>query len=76
MPSPLRATLWLGFATFAALLVLATIFYLERIGHIDMAFQTFLILKSGSLEIQSGRFGAAATQFWPWLAQAMHLPLR
>lgn len=69
-------TLHLGIAAFGLLLILAIVFYLERIAHIDMAFQTFLILKSGSLEIQSGRFGAAATQVWPWAAQALHLPLR
>ncbi|HMX41229.1 MAG TPA: hypothetical protein PKD78_12900, partial [Saprospiraceae bacterium] len=66
----------LGYSTFGVLLLLAAVFCLERIGHIDMAFQTFLILKSGSLEIQSGRFGAAVTQAWPWAAQALHLPLR
>ncbi len=65
----------LGISTFAVLFGLAGVFYLERIGHIDMAFQTFLILKSGSLEIQSGRFGAAVTQVWPWAAQALGLPL-
>jgi len=69
-------TLFIGCITFVALLLLALVFYLERIAHIDMAFQTFLILKSGSIEIQSGRFGAAATQVWPWLAQEMGLPLR
>lgn len=66
----------LGAGVLLALLVLAIVFYLERIGHIDMAFQTFLILKSGSPDIQSGRFGAMATQCWPWLAQAMNLPLK
>lgn len=66
----------LGISTFAVLLALAGVFYLERIGHIDMAFQTFLILKSGSLEIQSGRFGAAVTQVWPWVAQELGWPLR
>ena len=66
----------LGAGVLLALLALAIIFYLERIGHIDMAFQTFLILKSGSPDIQSGRFGAMATQCWPWLAQAMNLLLK
>ena len=66
----------LGLAIFSLLLLLAVVFYLERIGHIDMSFQTFLILKSGLPEIQSQRFGAVATQVWPWMAQSLGLPLR
>jgi len=66
----------LGIGIFSLLLLLAIVFYLERIAHIDMGFQTFLILLSGTPEIQSGRFGAVATQFWPWLAQWAGLPLR
>lgn len=71
-----KMTLVTGLIAFGVLLVLALVYYLERIAHIDMAFQTFLILKSGSPEIQSGRFGAVATQFWPWLAGLAGLPLR
>lgn len=72
---PIR-TSHIGLAAFALLLILSIVFYLERIAHIDMAFQSFLILKSGKLAIQSERFGAAVTQVWPWAAQALHLPLR
>lgn len=61
---------------FLALFGMAALFYLERMTHLDMAFQTFLILKSGQVEIQSGRFGAVVTQFWPWAAQAVGLPLK
>ncbi len=71
-----RLALFLCFGVFGALIVLASVFFLERITNLDMAFQTFLILKSGSIEIQSGRFGAAATQVWPWSAQAMGLSLK
>jgi len=71
-----RLDLLLCLGVFGALCVLAIVFYQERIINLDMAFQTFLILKSGSVEIQSGRFGAAATQFWPWAAQAVGLPLK
>jgi hypothetical protein len=71
-----RLAFWLCFGVFGTLTVLAIYFYQERIINLDMAFQAFLILKSGSLEIQSGRFGAAATQVWPWAAQAMGLPLK
>lgn len=68
--------LLLGAATFTALFALAGVFYLERVGHIDMAFQTFLMLKDGTLEIQHQRFGAAVTQIWPVLAQAIGCPLK
>jgi hypothetical protein len=71
-----RTAFLLCLGLFGTLIVLAGVFFLERIVNLDMAFQSFLILKSGSLEIQSGRFGAAATQFWPWAAQALGLPLK
>jgi len=58
------------------MIFLALLYYQERIINLDMAFQGFLILKSGNLEIQSGRFGAAATQIWPWAAQAIGLSLK
>lgn len=79
MPSNInehRTAFLLCLGVFGTLIVLAGVFFLERIVNLDMAFQSFLILKSGSLEIQSGRFGAAATQFWPWAAQALGLPLK
>jgi hypothetical protein len=71
-----KQVIQLGLIVFGILTLMSFLFFRERIGHIDMAFQTFLILKSGSLEIQSGRFGAAVTQFWPWLAQSIGLPLK
>jgi len=71
-----RLALLLCLGVFGALTVLAILYYQERIINLDMAFQAFLILKSGSLEIQSGRFGAAATQIWPWTAQALGFSLK
>ncbi|MCB0530579.1 MAG: hypothetical protein KDD14_00200 [Saprospiraceae bacterium] len=78
-PQPLsgfRQTTLLGTAVYMILLVLAAVFYLERMAVLDMAFQTFQILRTGSLQIQSGRFGAAGTQFFAWAAQAINLPLK
>lgn len=71
-----RLALLLCVGLFGTLIVLAMVFFLERMTNLDMAFQTFLILKSQSIAIQSGRFGAAVTQFWPWAAQALGLPLK
>lgn len=72
----LKQTIRLGTAAYLALAVLAGIFYLERMAFLDMAFQTFHILRTGALQIQSGRFGAAGTQVFAWLAQAAGLPLK
>lgn len=72
----LNQTIRLGTATYLALAVLAGVFYLERMAFLDMAFQTFHILRTGALQIQSGRFGAAGTQVFAWLAQALGLPLK
>ncbi len=71
-----RLALLLSFGLFGLLIALALVFYLERMTNLDMAFQTFLMLKSGNVEIQSGRFGAIATQIWPWAAQVMGLSLK
>ncbi|HAD12936.1 MAG TPA: hypothetical protein DCF33_10935 [Saprospirales bacterium] len=73
---PRIQTLGLFLSVSAILLGFGAWYYLERMTHLDMAFQTFLILKSGHLEIQSGRFGAAVTQVWPLAAQWMGLPLK
>lgn len=74
--TPENKTLLLGTAVYTILLVLAAVFYLERMAMLDMAFQTLHILRTGSIQIQSGRFGAAATQFFPWAAQSIGLPLK
>lgn len=72
----LKQTIRLGISAYLVLAVLAGIFYLERMAFLDMAFQTFHILRTGALQIQSGRFGAAGTQVFAWLAQAAGLPLK
>lgn len=71
-----KQSLRLGMLVYTVLAVLAAVFYLERIAMLDMAFQVFHILRTGSLQIQSGRFGAAATQGFPWVAQMLQLPLK
>lgn len=68
--------LWLaGGAIYALVLAYAVRVAELRMLIMDMAFQTFLILKDGTLQIQSGRFGAAVTQVFAWAAQAAGLPL-
>ena len=69
-------TFRIGTAAYLILIGLAAVFYLERMTGLDMAFQSFQILRTESLQIQSGRFGAAATQVFAWAAQALGLPLK
>ncbi|MBK7936902.1 MAG: hypothetical protein IPJ82_07310 [Lewinellaceae bacterium] len=71
-----RAVFRLGTAVYAALAVLAGVFYQERMTFMDMSFQTFHILREGTLQIQSGRFGAACTQVFPGWLKALGLPLK
>ncbi len=66
----------MGIGVYSVFLLLAVVFYLERMALLDMAFQGFHILRTGALQIQSGRFGAAGTQVFPWVAQMIGLPLR
>ena len=75
-PNFLSFTTRWGTVVYLALAMLATVFYLERMAFLDMAFQCFQILRTGELQIQSGRFGAAGTQVFAWLAQAIGLPLK
>lgn len=71
-----QRTTWLvGVLAFAALGVLAAVFWRERTLFSDIAFQTFLMLKDGGLQIMVGRWVAAVTHVWPWLAKELGLPL-
>jgi hypothetical protein len=70
-----KTLLWLGTATYAALAMLAYIFYLERTVFIDIAFHLFFIVKDGALAIQNNRFAAVFTQMFPLLATKAGLPL-
>lgn len=72
----MKRTFWLGTAAYGVLAILAIVFYQERMAFLDMAFQTFQILRTGTIQIQSQRFGAAGTQVFAWLAQAAGLPLK
>ncbi len=65
----------LGYAVMAALLVLALIFFRERAWFLDIAYQTFLLLNAGSVQVQVYRFGAALVQVLPLLAAKLNAPL-
>ena len=71
-----KYTLTTGIAVYTLLLVYAAMLYQERMIFSDMAFQTFQILRNGSVQVQSGRYGAVGTQVFPWLAQEFGFSLK
>lgn len=70
------ATKWIGYGSLLMLGVLAGIFYKERSLFIDIAYQTFLMIKDGTVQVQVYRFGSAVVQILPLLAIKMGLPLK
>jgi hypothetical protein len=71
-----RHVLIMGVGGYLALGVLAAWFYQERTIFLDPAFLLFSIASSGEFAIQANRFGSALTQFFPWLAVQLHLPIK
>ncbi|GJM31610.1 MAG: hypothetical protein DHS20C18_06110 [Saprospiraceae bacterium] len=66
----------MGYFALLGLLVLAGLFYQERTLFIDIAYQTFLMINEGTIQVQVYRFGAAIVQALPLLAIKLELPLR
>lgn len=57
------------------LLVLAIIFYQERAFLLDIAFQTFLMINEGTVQVMVNRFGSAIVQLLPLLAIKSGAPI-
>lgn len=57
------------------LLIMAALFWRERTWCIDVAFQTFLMIKDGTTQVMVYRFGAATVQSLPLLGIKIGLPL-
>lgn len=64
-PSFSSRLFYLGLAAMLALTVMAAVFYRERALFLDVAFQTFLMIKEGSVQVMVYRFGAAVVQALP-----------
>ncbi len=62
------AILIMGLLAYGIMLVMAVLFYKERVVMCDAAFQLFSIVKDHHFAIQINRFGAACTQVFPLLA--------
>ena len=63
-------------AAMTALFVLAIVFYRERVLFADAAYIAFHIINDKSLCIGKNRYGAIATQIFPYLEQQFHLSLK
>lgn len=59
---------YLGLAAFGVLCFLSILFWKERMLFLDNAFQSFLLLKDGSIEVMVYRWPAALMRVLPWLA--------
>ena len=65
----------LAAAAFSAAFLLSLLFWKERAGYMDVAFQTFEMARSGVPAIQVYRFGALMTQIFPLTAIWLKAPL-
>ena len=65
----------LGYGAMISLLILAILFYQERAFFLDIAFQTFLMINEGTVQIMVNRFGAALIQLPPLLAIKAGAPI-
>ncbi|HMQ48657.1 MAG TPA: hypothetical protein PKA00_14510 [Saprospiraceae bacterium] len=65
----------LGYATMLGLVLLSALFYKERAVFVDVAFQTFLMINEGTVQVMVNRFGAALVQLLPLLAIKLEAPL-
>lgn len=61
---------------FPALLIMALVFFKERIAFLDVAYHLFYITAADELAIQNYRFGAAVTQVVPLASTRMGLSLQ
>ncbi len=66
----------LGYAGMAALLLLAAFFYRERAWFLDIAFQTFLMINEGTVQVMVNRFGSALVQLLPLAAIKLEAPVK
>ena len=58
-----------------ALLVMAVVFFRERMLYIDAPHMLFRIINDGHMHIEEHRYGSFISQLFPWLAIRLHLPL-
>lgn len=65
----------IGLGAMLVLLILSAVFYKERTLFADIAYQTFLMIQEGGLQVQVFRFGSAIVHILPYLAIKAELGL-
>jgi len=70
-----RTIPFIGLGTMLVLLLFSMLFWRERAWFLDVAFQTFLMIKDGTVWVMVYRFGAATVQSLPLLAIKIGAPL-
>lgn len=70
-----KGYVWLSGGVMLVLILLSGIFWQERAWFLDVAYQTVLMIKDGTVQVQVYRFGAAVVQALPLLAIKLGLPL-
>ncbi len=71
----IRSIQFVGILFLIAELILSIIFYKERGTYMDVAFQTFEMIRTNALAPQVYRFGSMFTQIFPFLGIFFKLPL-
>ncbi|MCW3120709.1 MAG: hypothetical protein JWQ38_201 [Flavipsychrobacter sp.] len=71
----LRISSKIAFTALVALLIMAALFFRERL-FADTSYIAFSIINSKHLAIQEHRYGSFITQGIPWLGTQLHLPLK
>lgn len=66
---------WLGYGAMTALWVLSMLFFKERAWLLDIAYQTFLMIQEGTVQVMVYRFGAAIIQSLPLAGIYLGAPL-
>ena len=64
-----------GYLTMLSLFILSIVFFRERTWLLDVAYQTFLMINEGTVQVMVNRFGAAIVQSLPLLGIKLGLPL-
>ncbi|NNK89436.1 MAG: hypothetical protein HKO89_02410, partial [Saprospiraceae bacterium] len=65
----------LGLVIYLVLLVLSICYFKERIGTLDNAFQTFLLITENNITIMADRWPAVIIRIVPWILTTIGAPL-
>ncbi len=72
---PMRVAGRLAALAILVLLILAVVYYKERMLYADAPHILFRIISDGQLHIEEHRYGSFVSQAFPWLGLRLHFPL-